>query len=168
MGFKRDLMCSVATFALFAYPAQAEDIFSGGELPAVSDFNAKLEGYGGFVEDDVDDGARAGAIGSFTMPLGHSLGFQIDGAIGDYAGETTGGVQGHLFLRDPASHLLGISAMYHAIGSNDIFRIGPEGDSEQVLSGPGVVGLAFLPSGEMVVATGSNLYRVATEGWIDD
>ena len=53
-------------------------------------------------------------------------------------------------------------------GRKGVFRAYEDGSAEQVLSGPGVVGLAFLPSGEMVVATGSNLYRVPTEGWIDD
>ncbi len=53
-------------------------------------------------------------------------------------------------------------------GRKGVFRILPGGETEQVLSGPGVVGLAFLPSGEMIVATGSNLYRVPTEGWIDE
>jgi sugar lactone lactonase YvrE len=53
-------------------------------------------------------------------------------------------------------------------GRKGVFRIGADGEMEQVLSGPGVVGLAFQPTGEMVVATGSNLYRVPTEGWIDE
>lgn len=53
-------------------------------------------------------------------------------------------------------------------GRKGVFRIGADGEAEQVVSGPGVVGLAFLPSGDMIVATGSNLYRVPTEGWIDE
>ena len=53
-------------------------------------------------------------------------------------------------------------------GRKGVFRLHRGGGAEQVLSGPGVVGLAFLPSGEMVVATGSNLYRVPTAGWIDE
>jgi sugar lactone lactonase YvrE len=53
-------------------------------------------------------------------------------------------------------------------GRKGVFRISGDGETEQVLSGPGVVGLAFLPSGDMVVATGSNLYRVPTKNWIDD
>ena len=53
-------------------------------------------------------------------------------------------------------------------GRKGVFRIDEDGGAEQVVSGPGIVGLAFLPSGELVAATGSNLYRIPTEGWIDD
>ncbi|MCB1021011.1 MAG: gluconolaconase [Acidobacteria bacterium] len=53
-------------------------------------------------------------------------------------------------------------------GRKGVFRIYEDGRAEQVVSGPGVVGLAFLPTGEMILATGSNLYRTPTEGWIDD
>ena len=47
-------------------------------------------------------------------------------------------------------------------GRKGVFRFLPEKRLEQVVSGPGIVGLAFLPSREMVVATGGNLYRVGT------
>jgi sugar lactone lactonase YvrE len=45
-------------------------------------------------------------------------------------------------------------------GRKGIFRFLPDGSLQQVVSGPGIVGLAFLRSREMVVATGSNLYRL--------
>lgn len=45
-------------------------------------------------------------------------------------------------------------------GRKGIFRFLPDRSLQQVVSGPGIVGLAFLRSREMVVATGSNLYRL--------
>ena len=58
-----------------------------------------------------------------------------------------------------------ITASYR--GRKGVFRISPEGDPTQVLSGPGIVGLAFLPSRELIVATTDSLFRVSTNGWID-
>jgi sugar lactone lactonase YvrE len=58
-----------------------------------------------------------------------------------------------------------VAASYH--GAKGIFRIDAEGDIRQMVSGPGVVGLAFLPDHAMVVATSSTIYRVSTQGWIE-
>ncbi len=52
-------------------------------------------------------------------------------------------------------------AASHA-GCKGIFRLRPGVDPEQVVSGPGIVGLNFLPSNEMVVATTNALFRVDT------
>lgn len=52
-------------------------------------------------------------------------------------------------------------------GRKGVFRITPDHQIEQVISGPGIVGLAFLPTKEMVLATHSNLYRVDTAGWLN-
>ncbi len=53
-----------------------------------------------------------------------------------------------------------VTASYR--GRKGVFRITPEGNPTQVLSGPGIVGLAFLPSRELVVATTDSLFRVST------
>ncbi len=45
-------------------------------------------------------------------------------------------------------------------GRKGVVRIGPERDAELFLSGPGIVGLAFTPSGALVVATSSALFRL--------
>ena len=45
-----------------------------------------------------------------------------------------------------------------------IFRISDESEPELVVSGPGIVGLAFLPAGGLVVATTSNIYRLRGDG----
>ena len=51
-------------------------------------------------------------------------------------------------------------------GRKGVFRFTGEGEIEQVVTGPGMVGLAFLPSGEMVIATGNSVYRLETASWI--
>jgi sugar lactone lactonase YvrE len=51
-------------------------------------------------------------------------------------------------------------------GLKGIFRIDQEKSVTQVVSGPGIVGLAFLPSGDMAVTTSNSVYRVATADWI--
>ena len=56
-------------------------------------------------------------------------------------------------------------ASSHA-GRKGVFRFSDEGEIEQVVSGPGIVGLSFLPSGEMVLATGDSVYRLETASWI--
>ena len=56
-------------------------------------------------------------------------------------------------------------ASSHA-GRKGVFRFNDEGEIEQVVSGPGIVGLTFLPSGEMVLATGDSVYRLETASWI--
>lgn len=52
-------------------------------------------------------------------------------------------------------------------GRKGVFQLNSEGELQQVVSGPGIVGLAFLPTGEMVLATTNNLYRLDTSGWIE-
>jgi streptogramin lyase len=52
-------------------------------------------------------------------------------------------------------------------GRKGIFRFTHDGVISQVVSGPGIVGLAFLPSGEMIVATGSSLYRISGSRWME-
>lgn len=57
-----------------------------------------------------------------------------------------------------SSNRLHLCASYR--GQRGIFRLGDDGGAELVVSGQGIVGLAFEPEGGMVVATGSSLYRV--------
>ena len=53
-------------------------------------------------------------------------------------------------------------------GRRGIFRIRPDRSVELVVSGPGIVGLAFLPSRDMAVVTTSDVYRVPTGSWLDE
>ncbi|MCB1479903.1 MAG: hypothetical protein KDJ62_13745 [Rhodobiaceae bacterium] len=114
-----------------ASPAYAADVDAnwhhGGTLPAVSRTNFKLGLSGGFVDlDNEDSGGRVQLEGSYTTPLSHATGLQIDASIGALDDEATGSAAAHLFTRDPASYLVGAWGGWAAVGSNDIFRVGPE------------------------------------------
>lgn len=125
MGLKHNLLCGVALAALSTSGAFAADLGDPplpGSLPAVSGINGKLSGFGGFADDD----ARGGSAGSITVPIGHDFGAQFDGSLGSFNNDFAGTAMGHLFTRDPSSYLFGGGVMYQGIGSNDIFRIGPE------------------------------------------
>lgn len=63
--------------------------------------------------------------------------------------------QGLAFDADERLHLC---ASYR--GRRGIFRLTPEGEATQILAGQGIVGMAFDPCGDLVVATGSSIYRV--------
>ena len=98
----------------------ADDLPETGSLPAVSGFNGKLD----FSYIYVDAGGTLGeyqgaaAVGSATVPLGHSFGLQIDAGLGRFdAGSPIGdfdsaGIGAHLFARDPALGLIGAYAHY--------------------------------------------------------
>ena len=58
-----------------------------------------------------------------------------------------------------------VSASYR--GRKGVFRIDENRDVEQVISGPDIVGIAFLPSRDLVVTTSSSVYRISTAGWGD-
>jgi hypothetical protein len=115
---------------LAGFPVAAADldVVPPFGLCAVSGVNGKLEGAGGFIENDVDNGARGHLLGSVSFPLGCAWGLQIDAGIGDLAGSTSGGLATHLFTRDPESHLLGFYAQWGAVGRDDLWRLGAEAE----------------------------------------
>lgn len=82
--------------------------------PAVSELNGKLAVIGSYSDsDNLADEEYSGALaGSVTVPLGHSFGFQADGAIGTNEDAFLSGVGGHLFWRDPTQALVGVTASY--------------------------------------------------------
>jgi hypothetical protein len=90
--------------------------------PAVSDANGKLSVEGGQYDGDQSELA----LGSYTLPLGHSFGLQADGALGRIDQDTMGGGGLHLFTRDPASYLLGAYGSYHTLNDIDIWRAAAE------------------------------------------
>jgi sugar lactone lactonase YvrE len=59
---------------------------------------------------------------------------------------------------DPRGQLFVIEAL---AGSSGLYRIPPAGDPELVLSGPGLVGVAFDARGGLVVASNETAYRLA-------
>ncbi|MBX9634282.1 MAG: hypothetical protein K2X44_04800 [Magnetospirillum sp.] len=110
----------------FAAPAYAEDMAP----PAVSAPNMKVDLSGGSLSGG--PAALAGFTG--TVPVGHSFGLQVDGALGVADEDPRGGVAGHFFYRDPRSFMLGATAMWSKItGPNDdaeskIRRVGLEAE----------------------------------------
>ncbi len=50
-------------------------------------------------------------------------------------------------------------------GRKGVFRVDDGRSAHQVVSGPGIVGLAFLPTGDAVLTTGNGVYRVSTADW---
>ena len=107
--------------------AFAADVDSGC-IPAVSTVNGKIEGSGGYYQDNVSSGGRFQGVGSLSLPLGCLFGAQIDIGGGDLDGDGYIGAGGHLFMRDPSSYLLGLHAQYINLSGDDIFRIGPEAE----------------------------------------
>ena len=68
--------------------------------------------------------------------------------------------QGMVF--DQAGNLY-LAASYG--GRKGVFLLRPGAEPERVVSGPGIVGLAFSPARELIVATTSSLYRVNAVGF---
>jgi hypothetical protein len=108
--------CLIASLLL---PSPAH---GGGGGPAVSDANGKLSVEGG----KYDGEGSALALGSYTLPLGHSFGLQADGALGRIDADTMAGGGLHLFTRDPSRYLLGLYGSYHTWESIDIWRAAAE------------------------------------------
>jgi hypothetical protein len=73
---------------------------------AVDGINVKFDGFGGTI---AKKGFGAGR-GVLTVPLGTSLGFQVDALGGTYDGNAFETVAGHLFWRNPSFAMLGLYA----------------------------------------------------------
>ena len=90
----------------------------GGELPAVSAFNGKVELGVGTVDTNTlgnDELLYGGA--SLSIPLADRYGVQVDFSVTDIYGETAVGGGGHVFTRDPGSYLVGFIGGYSDLGS---------------------------------------------------
>ena len=111
------LLSGTVISGFWGYGAMAADV-GPASLPAVSAFNGKIEVGSGFADVDFfgDDELFYGAA-SFSLPLGDMFGLQADFAIKDAFGETLVGGAGHLFMRDPNSHLLGVIGGYTDLGN---------------------------------------------------
>lgn len=101
-----------------AGPAVADD-----NLPAVSEFNSKVSAVGGAY-----DGMSVYlAEGSFSLPLTHSLGLQIDAIGGLHDGDGLGGGAAHLFWRDPSIGLAGLYGSGFASTADRNYTVGNVG-----------------------------------------
>ena len=97
-------------------------------LPAVDGLNAKLDAVGGAWWDSNRSSGFYGASGSFSLPLAHRWGAQLDAAVGSDNGVADIGGAGHLFWRDPAVGLLGAYVSYagrvDSLGTNAVHMAG--------------------------------------------
>ncbi|HXE11255.1 MAG TPA: hypothetical protein VN633_03995 [Bryobacteraceae bacterium] len=82
--------------------------------------------------------SRAGEVDTFYRGLGRPQGLAFD-------------AEGRLY----------VAASFR--GHRGIVRFEGEGDPEMFVSGPGIVGLAFSPSKDLILATQSSLYRLDIE-----
>jgi len=113
------LLCSTS---LYSIPAMAEDT-----LPAVAAPNGKVDASGGSVGREVT-GALAG---TYSMPLSHDFGFQIDGGVAKSKSVQSGGAAVHIFKRDPNSYLIGLTGMFvlaERENKHHIYRTGVESE----------------------------------------
>lgn len=97
-------------------------LLARADKPAVSGPNARFSVEGG----SIDSESAGLALGSYTMPLGHRFGLQVDGALGVIDNEVLGGTGLHLFTRNPDRYLFGFYGSYHTWNSIDIWRAGAE------------------------------------------
>jgi hypothetical protein len=105
--------------------------FIAGALPAVSAQNGKLGAFGG----QIDSETILGLDGSFSVPLSHDWGAQVDGLAGTGGGSPFWGIGGHLFWRNPAQGLLGIYGSF--VNWSDIgARVSKVGAEGQLYNGP--------------------------------
>lgn len=112
-----------ASLLVFVGLTQAPDAHAVD--PAVSSLNGKVAVEGG----DYDGTGGSVLHGSFSAPLGHSYGVQVDGSVGDYLDASYKGTGVHMFWRDPNRGLLGLIGSYQKLGSIDQTRIGAEAEA---------------------------------------
>tara|TARA_R110002110_G_scaffold157909_1_gene355001 strand:- start:1151 stop:1996 length:846 start_codon:yes stop_codon:yes gene_type:complete len=89
-----------------------------GDAPAVSELNGKAAIAGNYHDQKNMAGEEYSGLflGSLTAPLTHDFGFQADTVLGSRDGNSLAGIGGHLFWRDPAKGLVGITGSY--LGAN--------------------------------------------------
>ncbi len=118
-------------------------------MPAVDGFNAKLSGFGGWIDNDRSNLLAVapppgfllpqrnrsqglfGTAGSVSVPIGDRIGLQIDGLASSARGAFFGGGGAHLFTRDPAVGLLGAygsATRSNALGGANRYKAGVEGE----------------------------------------
>jgi len=135
--FRRSLLISTAFASGMAGAAYASDPL--GSLPqmgapAVDGVNLKADFFLGAIRERTLLGSSSGAIGgasaSFTMPVGHSFGLQLDGVVAGRDGDPKIGGAAHLFWRRPDQGLFGLYGSAKGFEGGDASRLrgGLEGE----------------------------------------
>jgi hypothetical protein len=107
MHIRLNLLASASVAALLHSPAAMAGNPSTA-LPAVSAPNGKVGAFAGSAAGE----SIVGVSTSWAAPLGGPWGAQFDGAFGSAGSAAFYGVGGHLFWRDPAKGLLGVTGSW--------------------------------------------------------
>jgi len=159
----------VGAIFLSSLSAHAADLITkapvGGRValqPGVDGTNWKFDALGGVMSDRTIYGGR----GSFSVPLGGQLGFQLDGAFGNYDSRFFGAGAAHLFWRDPSRGLVGLygsHTYWDQFGGLNVSQIAGEAE---VYMGPftlrGIAGVEFGDSQTQVTGTVVSVNSVTT------
>ena len=112
-------------------------VMTSGKKPAVDGVNGKLTVYGGAgqgnsiniagiprlspAQSSTVQKGPGGAIGTITVPLGHTFGAQVDLGSGAFGNRPLGNAAGHLFWRDPDKGLIGAygSGLLYGVNGGD-------------------------------------------------
>lgn len=126
---KRTGLLSAATLGavlgVATWAGAQDQVPSAEDTAAVAASSFQFEAFGGGDEN----GGLYGAGGSFTTPLGDSVGLQIDGIVGNAASEFSfyGGAA-QLYFRDPSSHLIGLAVTALAVDEENQFSVSAIGE----------------------------------------
>lgn len=98
-------------------------------LPAVAAPNGKLSFEGGASGANGVRTRETGFVsGSYTIPLSHQFGYQIDAAGGSVSNRFSGGVGSHFFYRNPSTFLFGLTAGGASLAGAQTGRFGAEAE----------------------------------------
>ncbi len=147
----KGLLASCSIFAMSAGAAMAADLPRTTSptlptfalLPAVDGFNGKISGFGGWSEVERREFFTApgnlnrqtsifGTMGSVSIPLGQSFGFQLDGLAASRRSAFLGGAGAHLFWRDPNQGLVGLygsAIRNNSFGGLTNYKLGVEAEA---------------------------------------
>jgi hypothetical protein len=149
MHVRHRLLVTASVAALIVAPPLAA---SAGSLPAVSGPNGKIGVFTGSVGDDF----TLGAAGSLAIPLTQQWGAQVDGMVGSADSASFYGIGGHLFWRDPARGLFGLTASWVGWDAVDTVPVSfPDG---------GVMDISGADVGKVGVEGEAYLGRISLEG----
>lgn len=112
--------CSALALLAFTSPVALAETTK----PAVKADNGKIDVSGGAAGRE----ATGALAGSYSVPIGHSYGIQVDAGVTDTASSHGGGLAAHFFKRDPDAYLLGVTSMWVRTDGRDILRNGLESE----------------------------------------
>lgn len=163
-------LSKIALLGTFSAMLVASAASAGDSAPAVSKLNGSASFSGIYhYQDNLSEGLDGLLSGSISVPLTHSFGFQADASAATTDDDGAAGIGGHLFWRDPAKGLVGLTGAYVAfpnVGGTfdmDITRVG--GETEYYL---GDLTLAFSGGYEDGNRTKDGFYGAAKAYWYAD